>query len=362
MKGTVDASRDGTLSYPFSLPSKTNPGPVTIFQNADLSGFVAGNANFDRYSMTPAEAPWPSTPFFFYNDGEKVWMQFHRIDNNGKEAKWVVYEFRQSGNDITCKRLKGGYHGGTYSNKPANFTQYECFGYDVYHFGDGGGDYSCSNLTVTVKNMTDTTVAISSTATNNFASGVTVDGAVLAATAACALPQSAKPVRIANTTRDVPRQTIDVVNGGKLFLTSSAGNDNLGTSTVTLKGGSQIFFCRPNANGSTSKIVAEGGSEIVVECGMPLSRNNDNKDVFLRAKFNNALSNIVLKDGSTVRGSGHVRVGGEGGYVESSRFRVEGTVPSRIAHDIAIQRLKQRDQTPFYLPNTLSYCYQYQAL
>ena len=86
VKGNVDdETKDVLLNYPSALPTKSDPGPMTVFNNASLSGFVAASANFSSKNMG-GKYPWPATPFFFYNDGEKVQIQFHRIDGSGSNV------------------------------------------------------------------------------------------------------------------------------------------------------------------------------------------------------------------------------------------------------------------------------------
>lgn len=336
VKGNVDKAKDGTLTYSGNLPTKENPGPVTIFENADLSGWVAANADF-LSNDTTAEEPRPATPFFFYNDGEKVMVQFHRLDNDNSEAKWVVYEFRQDGSNITCKRISAAKHSDKVPNNMNGFANpLDCFGYDAYHLGGNAScSYSCCNLTVTVKNSTDTSVAIGGL-DNGLANGVTVDGAVLAATRASSLPRDA--------TNEIFK-AIRVKNGGKLFLVRN--ENSLGSSTVNLTNNSHIFFCRPWGSGSKSKIVAEGGSEIVIACGNPQSSN-------IAAKFNSHLSNFILNDGSRVRGSGYAVLGGEGTSVASACISATGTSPSSIEQNFALQRRvsgTSNDQMVFDVPD-----------
>ena len=104
IKGTVDPS-GGTLTYPLNLPNSE----TVIFQNANLSAWVAANAQVGPTSMNNKKFPW-ATPFFFRNNGQTVRVQFQiKDDESNKFVKCMLYEFAQRGADITCRKVGGAY-------------------------------------------------------------------------------------------------------------------------------------------------------------------------------------------------------------------------------------------------------------
>jgi len=277
---------------------------AVIFQNANLSGWTGFNARFDQTSMTDKTYPW-GTPFFFRNNGKTARCQLQvKDDPNNKYVKCAVYEFAQSGADITCKRVGSAYI--------ANWDVY--FGYDFEHFKPTlPNGYTCRNLTVTVTNETDTVVTLG--AANAYYGGTVVDGALLGLTAVGALP------------RDVSCTTT-LKGRAKLFVDVNRPDSSdgvLGKSTVNVTEGSYLCFGRFRSNGSRTTVNVSDDSEVFVAGG-----NGDNGQDF------SYLTRLTLTDGATVRGD-EFRSGCEGGMAVSG-ITVAGTAAAVVEPPFSILR------------------------
>ena len=302
VKGTVNPA-GGTLTFPQNLPKDE----TVIFQNASLSAWTAANAQVCTNSMSNKKFPW-ATPFFFRHTGsDTVRVQFQiKDDPNNKYVKCILYEFRQSGNDITCRKVGGGYK--------KDWDVY--YGYDFEHSASdisASSGYSCSNLVVMVTNATDTAVALG--ASNAYYGGTEIDGALVVLKAGNALPTESG-------------LTATLKGGAKLvvdFARADSGKGVLGRSTVNVTEGSYLRFGRYRCNGSWTTVNASGGSEVSIAGG-----NGNNTQDF------GYLSHLTLSDGAFVTGDAF-RVGYEGtNYV--SGITVEGDVAMRIEPPIYILR------------------------
>ena len=302
VKGTVDPAGD-TLTFPQNLPDNE----TVIFRNANLSAWTVAKAQVCPTSMTDKKFPW-ATPFFFRHTGsDTVRVQFQiKDDPKNKYVKCILYEFRQSGNDITCRKVGGGYK--------KNWDIY--FGHD---FENSASDilatstYACSNLVVTVTNATDTAVTLG--ASNGYYGGTEIEGALVVLKAVNALPTE-------------PGLTATLKGGAKLVIDVNrpdSGKGVLGRSTVNVTEGSLLRFGRFRSNGSWTTINATGGSEVSIAGG-----NGNNTQDF------GYLSHLTLADGAFVAGDAF-----RAGYESTnhvSGITVEGNAAVRIEPPIYILR------------------------
>ena len=298
VKGAVDPS-GSTLTYPHSLPEVE----TVIFRNADISGWVAAEAQVNPNSMWDKTFPWATT-FFFRHDGKRVRCQMQVKDDEAKGfVKCALYEFAQRGADITCRRVGTAYRTGWDS----------FFGYDFERDSPSGTSYSCSNLVVTVTNASDTAVTLA--AANAWYGGTLVDGAVLGVSETNAIPSYAGT-------------SVTVTNRGKMFIDCGYGtpvSGIIGQTTVNLTDGSYLGICRLRALGTATTINVAGGSEINVASG-----NGNNIQDY------GYITHLTLADGSFMSGE-TFRIGYEGSD-NTAYIIATGSAPVRISQPIVVLR------------------------
>ena len=297
IKGTVDPS-GRTLTYSAKLPES---GGV-LFQNADISGWVAATATFKGSGSMTRDIDEPPGTFFFRNNGQSVRCQFQiKDDEINNYVKCAVYEFAQNGADITCRRVGSSYRTG--------FAYWGC----DFENGTLPNGYTCSEFTVTVTNETDTAVTFG--AANSYYGGTVVDGALLGLTAVGALP------------RDVSCKTT-LKSRAKLFIDVNRPESSvgvLGKSTVNVTEDSYLCFGRFRSNGAQTTVNVSGGSEVFMAGG-----NGDNGQDY------GYLTRLTLTDGATVNGD-EFRSGYEGDMAVSG-ITVAGTAAAVVNLPFSILR------------------------
>ena len=297
IKGTVDPS-GRTLTYSAKLPES---GGV-LFQNADISGWVAATATFKGSSSMSRDIDEPPGAFFFRNNGQSVRCQFQiKDDTRYNYVKCAVYEFTQNGANITCRRVGSSYR-----------TGFDYWGCD-FENGTLLNGYTCSEFTVTVTNETDTAVTFG--AANTYYGGTVVDGALLGLTAVGALPRD---VSCKTTLKGRAKLFIDVNRPDSLVGV-------LGKSTVNVTEDSYLCFGRFRSNGAQTTVNVSGGSEVFMAGG-----NGDNGQDY------GYLTRLTLTDGATVKGD-EFRSGYEGDMAVSG-ITVAGTVAAVVEPPFSILR------------------------
>ncbi|MBQ7189780.1 MAG: autotransporter-associated beta strand repeat-containing protein [Kiritimatiellae bacterium] len=308
IRGTVDPT-GRKLTYDGTLPSSE----TVIFSNTDISGWVRADAKFTEASMTDKSGV-QATPCYFRNDGQRVRVQFHCNDDPSKHyTKCAIYEFKQVGANVTCRRVSGHY-----------CTGYQYLGFDFERDGKSSGDYTCKALEITVTNTTDTIVTFGGS--NGHTGGTLVDGAFLGVTHKYGIPS-------------IVGGSVIVTNAAKLFVdlgyqdvTDGVGN----WSSIQLFEGSLLRFCQPQAIGIRKTLYASGGSEIQTERGTYCT-HLDLRD-----------SDFICTDHQT-NNFDKIRIGYEPNEdgMTNAYWRVTGSRPVRIDSPLVLVRSRKQTTAPW---------------